>query len=73
MWIFLIICGFIAYFCVTKNLSLIPVLGLISCLYMMAELGVSNWIGFGIWLAIGLVVYFLYGYKHSKLGLEQAK
>jgi amino acid transporter len=73
MWIFLIICGFIAYFCVAKNLSLIPVLGLISCLYMMAELGVSNWIGFGIWLAIGLVVYFLYGYKHSKLGLEQAK
>jgi hypothetical protein len=73
MWIFLIICGFITYFCVTKNLSLIPVLGLISCLYMMAELGVSNWIGFGIWLAIGLVVYFLYGYKHSKLGLEQAK
>jgi len=33
----------------------------------MCELGISNWIGFGIWLLIGLVVYFLYGYKHSKL------
>jgi APA family basic amino acid/polyamine antiporter len=67
MWIFLIICVVITYFCITKNLSLIPVLGLISCLYMMCELGISNWIGFGIWLIIGLVVYFLYGYKHSKL------
>jgi APA family basic amino acid/polyamine antiporter len=49
---------------------LIPVLGLISCLYMMCELGISNWMGFGIWLVIGLVVYFLYGFKHSKLGLS---
>ncbi|MBC7567600.1 MAG: amino acid permease [Pedobacter sp.] len=70
MWIFLIICTVITYYCVAKNLSLIPVLGLISCLYMMCELGISNWIGFGIWLLIGLVVYFLYGYKHSKLNAE---
>jgi APA family basic amino acid/polyamine antiporter len=70
MWIFFIICVFITYFCITKNLSLIPVLGLISCLYMMCELGISNWIGFGIWLVIGLIVYFLYGYKHSKLSLD---
>jgi APA family basic amino acid/polyamine antiporter len=67
MWIFLILCVVIAYYCVVKNLSLIPVLGLLSCLYMMCELGISNWVGFGIWLLIGLVVYFLYGYKHSKL------
>ncbi len=67
MWIFLFICLIITYYCVTKNLSLIPVLGLISCLYMMCELGLSNWIGFGIWLAIGLAVYFAYGYRHSKL------
>lgn len=68
MWIFLLICIVITYFCIIQNLSLIPVLGLISCLYMMCELGISNWIGFGIWLVIGLVVYFLYGFKHSKLG-----
>ncbi|MFC4211442.1 amino acid permease [Pedobacter lithocola] len=72
MWIFLIICVFITYFSITKNLSLIPVLGLISCLYMMCELGISNWIGFSIWLVIGLVVYFAYGFKHSKLGQEAA-
>jgi APA family basic amino acid/polyamine antiporter len=71
MWIFLLICFVVAYYCVTKNLSLIPVLGLLSCLYMMCELGISNWIGFGIWLAVGLIVYFAYGYKHSKLGQQQ--
>ena len=73
MWIFLFICIVICYYCVTKNLSLIPVLGLLSCLYMMCELGISNWIGFGIWLVVGLVVYFAYGYRHSKLGQDVVK
>lgn len=67
MWIFLIICVVVSYLSFAKNLSLIPVLGLISCLYMMCELGISNWIGFGIWLVVGLVIYFFYGYRHSKL------
>lgn len=71
MWIFFFLSIAITYFCITKNLSLIPVLGLLSCLYMMCELGISNWIGFGIWLLVGLVVYFLYGYKHSKLSVEK--
>ncbi|MEQ7799102.1 amino acid permease [Pedobacter sp. ASV1-7] len=70
MWIFFFISIVITYYCITKSLSLIPVLGLLSCLYMMCELGISNWIGFGIWLVVGLVVYFLYGYKHSKLNTE---
>lgn len=67
LWIFLISCLVIGYFCFTKNLSLIPVMGLICCLYMMSEMGVSNWIGFGIWLVIGLLAYFSYGYRNSKL------
>ena len=50
-----------------KKLSLIPVLGIMFCTYLMSELGITNWIRFAIWLIIGLVVYFLYGYKHSKL------
>ncbi|MFD0939426.1 amino acid permease [Pedobacter boryungensis] len=73
MWIFLFICLVITYYCITKNLSLIPVLGLISCLYMMCELGISNWIGFGIWLVVGLVVYFAYGFHNSKLGKQQTQ
>ncbi|MEX8549000.1 MAG: APC family permease [Mucilaginibacter sp.] len=50
-----------------KNLSLIPVLGLISCFYLMTELGYTNWLRFLIWLVIGLVIYFTYSYRHSKL------
>lgn len=70
MWIFFFMCCAITYYCIKKNLSLIPVLGLMCCLYMMCELGISNWIGFGIWLIVGLVVYFCYGYRHSKLNRE---
>lgn len=50
-----------------KNLSLIPVLGLLSCFYLMTELGYTNWLRFLIWLVIGLVIYFTYSYWHSKL------
>ncbi len=50
-----------------KKLSLIPILGLLLCTYLMTELGITNWIRFGIWLLVGLVVYFWYGRKHSNL------
>ncbi len=50
-----------------KKLSLIPVLGLASCFYLMTELGYTNWLRFLIWLVIGLVIYFLYSRHHSKL------
>jgi amino acid transporter len=50
-----------------KKLSLIPVLGVISCLYLMAQLEVSNWLRFGIWLLVGLIIYAVYGYRNSKL------
>ena len=66
-WIFIITTLILMYYSVKKNLSLIPLLGLISCLYMMSELGVSNWIGFSIWLLVGLVIYFMFSYKNSKL------
>ncbi|RZA00272.1 MAG: amino acid permease [Sphingobacteriaceae bacterium] len=56
-----------------KKLSLIPVLGLLSCFYLMAELEYESWIRFLIWLAIGLVIYFTYGYKNSLLAKEKAE
>lgn len=70
MWTFIFISVGLTVWAFVKKLSLIPLLGLTCCLYMMAELGVSNWIGFGIWLVIGLVVYFGYSYKRSKLATE---
>jgi APA family basic amino acid/polyamine antiporter len=51
-----------------KKLSLLPVLGLLTNLYLMTQLGINNWTMFLIWLLIGLAIYFGYGYKHSKLG-----
>lgn len=70
MWIFLIsLLGF-AIWSWRQNLSLIPLLGLVSCLYMMAELSVWNWIYFTIWLLIGLLIYFSFSRKNSKLNLE---
>jgi APA family basic amino acid/polyamine antiporter len=71
MWIFLITLIGLAVWSFKSNLSLIPLLGLICCLYMMAELSVWNWIYFGIWLLIGLVIYFSFSRKNSKLnGVE---
>jgi len=67
MWIFIFVCVVLAFLSFTKNLSLIPVFGVVSCLYMMAQIELKNWIGFTIWLLIGLVIYFSYGHKNSKL------
>lgn len=47
--------------------SLLPVAGILTNLYLMTELGWSNWVMFMIWLAIGLVIYLGYGYRKSKL------
>ena len=52
---------------VMKQWSLIPLLGATTCSYLMTELGVVNWIRFGIWLAIGAILYFSYGYRKSLL------
>ena len=66
-WIFILFTIFITIMAVRHRLSLIPILGLLSCLYMMSQLALANWIYFTIWLLLGLVIYFLYGRKHSKL------
>ncbi len=67
MWIFLLsLIGF-AVWSWKQNLSLIPLLGLICCLYMMAELSIWNWIYFTCWLLVGLIIYFSFSYKNSKL------
>jgi amino acid transporter len=57
----------ISVLCYLYRFSLLPVLGMITNFYLMTQLGKSNWIAFGIWLSIGLFIYFLYGKKHSKL------
>jgi APA family basic amino acid/polyamine antiporter len=51
----------------TPWVPLIPILGVVSNGYMMYKLGWVNWARLFIWLAIGLVVYFSYGQKHSRV------
>ena len=53
-----------------KNLSLIPLIGLSSCLYLLTGMSHNNWFWFLLWFAIGLIIYFSYGYKNSKLNSE---
>jgi len=67
LMIFILFTLLITWLCYKEKLSLIPVLGLLSCLYLMSKLGASNWFRFMIWLVIGLLVYFTYGRKNSKL------
>jgi hypothetical protein len=72
MWIFLIVMIGLTVWSYKENLSLIPLLGLICCLYMMAQLSVWNWLYFTIWLLIGLSIYFGFSRKNSKLNLKEA-
>jgi APA family basic amino acid/polyamine antiporter len=65
--VYLIAMPALAVLCFMKNLSLIPVMGLATCGYLMTELGITNWLRFGIWLIVGLAVYFMYGVRNSRL------
>jgi len=70
MLIFWIVALIVAVLSFLKSYSLIPVLGLLSCFYLMAQESHTNWYRFLIWLVIGLCIYFTYGYKNSRLSAE---
>ncbi len=67
-WLIAIIMAVLAF---TRKLSLLPILGMISCFYLMAQETHKVWIRFLVWLIIGLCVYFFYSYTHSKLAKEK--
>ena len=54
----------------TPWVPLIPILGVLSCIVLMAYLPVSTWVRLAIWLALGFLIYFGYGRAHSKLSGE---
>lgn len=72
MAIFWVVALIIAVLCFIHKFSLIPILGMISCFYLMAQETHKVWMRFLLWLAIGLVVYFLYSYRNSKLAKRPA-
>jgi APA family basic amino acid/polyamine antiporter len=51
----------------TPFVPLVPILGVLVCSAMIYGLGWTNWLRLAVWLIIGLVVYFLYSRKNSKL------
>jgi amino acid transporter len=56
---------------VMRKYSLIPVLGVVSCLYLMAQETHTVWVRFLVWLVVGLGIYFLYSFKNSKLAKQK--
>lgn len=63
-WVLFLVLSILSFM---KRYSAIPVLGMISNFYLMTQLNFTNWAAFLSWLVAGLVIYFLYGRKHSKL------
>jgi hypothetical protein len=73
MWLFVLTCLSLVWPTIQHRLSLIPILGLVSCFYMMAQIPAKSWSGFFIWLLAGLVIYFGYGYSNSHLVKQSAE
>jgi amino acid transporter len=63
-WILFVVLSVLSFI---KRYSAIPVLGMVTNFYLMTQLNFTNWAAFFIWLVLGLIVYLLYGRKHSKL------
>ena len=57
----------------TPWVPVVPILGILTCLVMMVSLPWETWLRLGVWLAIGLAIYYGYGKKHSKLRQAQQK
>lgn len=70
--IFIILAAIISVLTFIKRYSLIPVLGMLCCLYLMIEIPVKSWLVFFAWMGGGLIVYFLYGYWKSKLAPQRS-
>jgi basic amino acid/polyamine antiporter, APA family len=71
MIVFWLVNLLLAVFAFLRKWSLIPILGLISCLYLLTGMAANNWKWFAVWFAIGLVIYAFYGFKKSKLAQKQ--
>jgi basic amino acid/polyamine antiporter, APA family len=63
-WVLMVLLAILSFI---KNYSLIPLMGVSTCLYLLTGMSKSNWLWFIGWLALGLVIYLLYGYRKSKL------
>jgi APA family basic amino acid/polyamine antiporter len=65
--VFILIAALLSVLTFIRNYSLIPMLGVLFCAYLLIEIPAVSWKYFFVWMAIGLLLYFLYGYRKSKL------
>ena len=56
---------------VIRKYSIIPVLGVLFCAYLLIEIPAIAWIWFFAWMGIGLLIYFIYGYQRSLLKSDE--
>ena len=56
----------------TPFVPVVPLLGIAMCIYLMMGLPTITWIRFVVWLVIGMVLYFTYGFKNSRLRQRQS-
>lgn len=54
-----------------RQFSFIPVMGVLSCAYLLIEIPAVSWKWFFVWMSVGLLIYFLYSRRHSKLNDTQ--
>ena len=55
----------------TPLVPLVPILGIVVCVYLMYSLPLEAWIRLAIWMALGVAIYFFYGKKNSVLRKKQ--
>lgn len=65
--LFIGVAGILSVLCFLRRYSLIPVMGVLFCSYLLIEIPAKSWQWFLVWMLAGLTVYFLYGYRKSKL------
>ena len=68
--IFWLISIAVAVLAFVKKYSLIPLMGVFTCMYLLTGMSKSNWVWFIGWLILGIIFYSIYGYRKSKLAAK---
>ena len=70
--IFVAVALLLAVLSFIRKYSFIPIMGVLFCLYLMVEIPANSWLVFFGWMTLGLLIYFLYGFRNSRLSDKTA-